>query len=333
MEKPPHIYVIGAGLIGLSTVDSLVRRGAQVSVLEKENGPAQGASFSNSGMIHPSQAWPWLEGDFYNEAMRVHALAQRSAKRLKVRMSELNLPDAKRTNGAIQLFDSIYIGQQARERYTALGVVCEDISGQAHTFGRYALHFPQDCSGDAFVYCKALEASLKDAGVVFDYAVNEAEVASVIRGNDPVVIAAGMGSVPLCHSIGVDIPVYPERGFALNFSRPDVALPDRPIMHHASRSALTVFKDHVRLSGTVGETAPEALLEIWEEIAPDVVAHLGEPINRWTGTRPMSGVGHPLIRHVKGNIWLNTGHGHMGWTLCAASGDLMAEMILDASSS
>jgi len=46
--------------MGLSTADSLSRKGARVTVVDTRNGPGQGTSFSNSGMLHPSQAMPWF---------------------------------------------------------------------------------------------------------------------------------------------------------------------------------------------------------------------------------------------------------------------------------
>ncbi|MGB6229961.1 MAG: FAD-dependent oxidoreductase, partial [Litorimonas sp.] len=59
MFNSPHIAVLGAGLIGVSVADSLLRRGAGVTLVEARGAPMRGASFANSGMIHPSQACSW----------------------------------------------------------------------------------------------------------------------------------------------------------------------------------------------------------------------------------------------------------------------------------
>lgn len=329
MEKPPHIYVIGAGVIGLATADALVAGGATVTILEKRAGSAQGASFANSGMIHPSQAWPWLKGDFLKEAQQVLALGQRSKILLQNRMSMLGLLDASRPQGCVQLFDSIIVGEAVLSVHEMLGDACEVVSGAAHTFGRFALKYPEDGSGNAYAYCQALENHLKQSGAAFEYNVSGADIAQFLDGPDPVVIAAGLGSVELCAKLNVELPLYPEQGFALNFKKPDMGLPDMPIMHHASRSAMTVFADHVRLSGTVGAKGPQSLLAVWEEIAPEIVQALGMPTMSWQEDRPMSDLGRPIISHVKDNVWVNAGHGHMGWTLSAGSGELMAEMILE----
>ena len=329
MEKPPHIYVIGAGVIGLSTADALVTRGASVTVLDKQAGSARGASFANSGMIHLSQAWPWLKGDFLKEAQQVLALGQRSKIILQDRMAMLGLQDAERAEGCVQLFDSLIVGDAVRVVHNMLRDACEIVSGAPHTFGRFALKYPGDISGNAYIYCQALENHLAQAGVTFEYNVSDTNIEQLLVCSEPVVIAAGLGSVELCAKLNVDLPLYPERGFALNFNKPDMDLPDMPIMHHASRSAMTVFEDHVRLSGTIGEEGPRSLLEVWEEIAPDIIDALGAPTLSWQGDRPMSDLGRPVISHVKDNIWVNAGHGHMGWTLSAGSGELMAELVLN----
>ena len=327
MGKLPHIMIIGAGLIGLSTADSLAARGARVSVIDCRGGPGQGASFRNSGMIHPSQARPWFDGEFEDETRAVVDLAQTSKLLLGARLQSLGLKCAERSSGCIQLFDNLSFGQQAKKQYLSLGIACEIVKDKAHTYGRYALHFPGDTSGNAYDYCRALETDIKQRRVDFIY--RQKDIPQVGHQADHVVIAAGTGSPAIASEYGVDLPVVPMRGHALNFKRPDMVLPDMPIMHHASRSALTVFDDHVRLSGTMGEGDPGALLEIWAKIAPELMSALGLPVSSWSEDRPVSSLGRPIITQLKPGLWVNTGHAHMGWTLSAGSGALMAKMILD----
>ena len=87
VSNGPHIIIIGAGLIGLSTADALLTRGAKVTILEARPGPCEGTSFSNSGMIHPSQAKSWQNLDdetYILDAARVTAdLGKLSASILK----------------------------------------------------------------------------------------------------------------------------------------------------------------------------------------------------------------------------------------------------------
>ena len=75
---------------------------------------------------------------------------------------------------------------------------------------------------------------------------------------------------------------------------------------------------------------PAALLARWREIAPGLMLRLGSPLSTWSGVRPMSPVGRPYISETSiPNLWINTGHGHMGWTLSAGSGELLAKLMLE----
>ena len=78
MQNSLNIIIIGAGLVGLSSADLLALAGHRVTVIESQHGPVYGASYSNSGMLHPSQSWPWLvdkkKGDASTAFKAVHQL-------------------------------------------------------------------------------------------------------------------------------------------------------------------------------------------------------------------------------------------------------------------
>ena len=338
MAKKFDISVIGAGLIGLSTADHLERAGYVVTVYDAASGPGAGASYCNSGMIHPSQARPWLVSDAALERMSdVHRLAKRSAALLKTRMTELGMSDSHRPDGCLQLFDSPVSREQAEHDFEKLGVQADRYRGRWDLTG-HTLNFPEDSSGNPYTYCHALFDDLLSRGVTFRFdqevrlTTDDGRIAVVAKEHthrpDHVVLAAGAQSKMLVQPIGFDIPVTPVRGYALNFTKPDTALPEVPVMHAESRSALTVFDNHVRLSGTVGEKRPDALLKIWSQIAPEIVKEFGAPTLEWHGDRPTSDLGRPIIgpSPIEG-LWINTGHGHMGWTLCAGSAEHLAGLI------
>lgn len=339
MELSPHIIVIGAGLIGLSTADSLVTKGAHVTVLDSRSGPGLGASFSNSGMIHPSQARSWLGSDMTDaEIKSIVELGQYSQELIKRRMISLGRDDIHRRAGCLQLFDTITECEEAQSNYADIGVVAMPISEAGLPLGKCGLWLPKDFSGDAYLYAKALEADITLKGVTVHYNVGSITLEpgrvsydDVILSADHIVIAAGMGSVQLAAQTGLKLPLEGVMGHAINFKKPEQNIWDTPIMHAPSHSALTVFRDHVRISGSIGLTTPDELVDIWAGIDPAYIETLGEPVSRWTAQRPVLKGPYPFIGDTPmPGIWINTGHGHMGWTLCAGSGERMAQMILDA---
>jgi len=348
MEKAPHIILIGAGLIGLSCADALIANGARVTIIEKNSYPGQGAGFRNSGMIHPSQARAWNLfglGKITNDqiAKDVFDLAKTSAELIHQRAARLDKPLKLARNGSLQIFETESTYRHALSQYDRLGVTYKALVPNKASFNRHAITFPNDSAGSAYLYSERLAASIIRRGSTilydikaFDFLLNDNRLMG-IRANDHdimsdhVIITAGFRSPDLLSSLGVNIPMIELPGFALNFNRPKnmLAIPIGPIMDHASHSAMTRFHNHIRLSGSVDTKSALDLQEIWHRIAPDMVAVLGKPVSQWRGVRPMSLLGRPFIgrSHIPG-LWVNTGHGHMGWTLSAGSGALMAQMIL-----
>lgn len=349
MRAPPHIVIVGAGLIGLSTADALQRRGARVTVLEARAAPMHGASHANSGMIHPSQACSW--GCSANDPAvdaAVFDLACQSWARMEERMRVLGLEAMRaRPPGCHQLFDDPEAARAARARLSDRGIRVELSAAGTSRFGRTTLFFPDDRSGDAFIYGLALAESIAlEGGRIITNAedVNLARYGNgravvTIAGQtlpcDHIVIASGSGSAELLDHVDVDLPLQAVRGWAADYDISEgITLPDAPVMDARTRSALTVFGDRFRLSGTWGETRIDPLLNRWSEIMPQVMAAAAAPVRTWSGLRPVSSLGRPYIGPVTGqgrfsNLWVNGGHGHMGWTLCGGSGDLLARMILD----
>ncbi len=343
--RAPHIIILGAGLIGLSSADALIRGGARVTVLETQARPLHGASFANSGMIHPSQACRWVGAMNDPEVdAAVHELAIRSRGLLIGRMGDLGLKSMQsRPAGCFQIFETEDLADHAQSRLIARGIVTERRGPEPNTFHRPSLFFPEDRSGDALAYGQALARAIEDKGGVIRTGVSRPilgrDVNGVITvaveggliGADHVVVACGSQTAEALKPVGLDVPIQSIRGWAVDFDKPEsVKLPKQPVMDAATRSALTPFEDWFRLSGTWGEESEGLLLSRWSEIMPDVMSICTEVRQIWSGERPVSAEGRPFIGPTQiPNLWINAGHGHMGWTLCAGSGDLMAEMILD----
>lgn len=324
----------------MSTADSLIERGACVTIFERHQEAGHGASRFNSGMIHPSQATPWvLDKPDKRLSRQLVSWANQSRDLLMKRRQQLGCKDFHRPSTTLKLFDDESTGLAEKTYHDEIGVRTEIYQG-LWGFGRFALKFPDDESGSAYHYCQTLIASLLKRGCSFAIgefvSIYEQSNGLYIKSNsgsqkfDRIVVAAGSDSARVLKPLGLDFPVVPVKGHALVFDRPNCELPEIPIMHGPSHSALTAFDDHVRLSGTINEESPYALQKIWGGIAPDLTDALGPPMTTWSADRPMSKIGCPIIGETSiDGVWVNSGHGHMGWSLCSWSGEALARFMLD----
>lgn len=343
MTQSPHILIIGAGLIGLANARAFIARGARVTIAERQSEIGRGAGFANSGMIHPSQAWPWVESGLSEAAQltasrSVAALAEQAPKLIKQRMQALSLGDVKRRAGCYQIFQDATARQKAKTRYETIGIDAEATQKLSHP----ALYFPDDFSGNAYDWSRAEIAALIKDGVSLHTNANitlsrsPTGVKAAVNGQnisaDHIILSAGHGTEAALKPLGLRLPIKAVRGFALDFdaSHIDMHLPEAPVMDAASRTALTIFGNVIRLSGTLGEVSARPLWQRWCRLMPELMRQLPRPHYVWSGDRPVSLLGRPIISEapLKG-LWVNTGHGHMGWTLSAASAELMARMILE----
>lgn len=215
------------------------------------------------------------------------------------------------------------------------------------------IHNLDDETGDCHRCCVALSAQLAASGIEFqwDAAVDriEADRRKVVglrlkNGRridaDAVVLAAGAQSPALAAAVGVRLPVRPAKGYSLTYTinSQDTA-PRLPVIDRDLHVAVTPLGSanhgRLRVAGTA-EFCGEDL-----RVAPGRVAHLAALARRlypevlqatdvdkprsWTGLRPLCVDGRPLIGQTRvAGLWLNTGHGHLGWTVGAASGHLLA---------
>jgi D-amino-acid dehydrogenase len=217
---------------------------------------------------------------------------------------------------------------------------------------------PSDESGDARVFTQRLAALCRERGATFlhETAIEGFEragglVAGVhvrhlrhgttmtVRG-DHFVVALGSFSAPLLRPLGIWLNIYPAKGYSatLKLKRPDDASVVS-LLDDTRKLAISRLGDTVRIAGTAemagydsgldGATARKrcaALIERYEELFPGV-ADTREP-NFWAGLRPSTPNNLPYIGRSKiANLWLNTGHGTLGWTHGAGSGQALAELI------
>lgn len=218
---------------------------------------------------------------------------------------------------------------------------------------------PSDESGDARVFTQKLAQACIARGATFLYghdilalqregqAVSGAQIAHVRTGQKRVVkgdafVAAMASYTPqLLKPLGEFLNIYPAKGYSatLRLKKPEQASVVS-LLDDTRKIAISRLGDYVRIAGTAelvgldtsldtptSRVRCDALVKRYEELFPGV-ADLGER-NYWTGLRPSTPTNIPYIGRSKkvSNLWLNAGHGTLGWTHGAGSGRALAELL------
>ena len=226
----------------------------------------------------------------------------------------------------------------------------------AHIHG--GTYTPSDESGDARVFtqklaerCAARGATFLHEHDVLGFDRRGSRIEGVIVGDratlrrttlagDHVVAAAGSFTAPLLRPLGIWLNIYPAKGYSatLRLKRPQDASVVS-LLDDTRKIAISRLGDHVRIAGTAemagydtrvdsatARVRCEALVRRYEQLFPGV-ADTSQP-NFWAGLRPSTPNNLPYIGRSKiANLWLNAGHGTLGWTHGAGSGRALAELI------
>ncbi len=197
------------------------------------------------------------------------------------------------------------------------------------------------------LHLKGRTAKGVDVRAVYSAACNTHDPEQVVHLQaDQVVVACGAYSAPLLRTVGVNLPIYPGKGYSATFKilNPDQA-PMVSIIDDVKKIAISRLGDELRVAGTIEVGGYDLTLESplararchmlskrIEEVLPGVCdtrtdEEDGSP-HYWTGLRPATPTNIPYIGQtpVRG-LWVNAGHGTLGWTHGAGSGKAMAELI------
>ena len=212
-----------------------------------------------------------------------------------------------------------------------------------------AIHYTADETGDAHRFCAALTEYVRRQGVIFafDTTVSRLEVSSgrlaavqTDKGRfeaEQCVVAAGSYSTPLLRLLGLRLPVRPVKGYSVTFvAARQASVPKIPILDDDMHAAVVPIGDAIRVAGTaefagydlaLRSARVRNLTNLAQKILPS--AGLDPATARpWCGLRAMSADGVPLIGPTPvRRLWVSTGHGHLGWTMAAGSGELLASLI------
>jgi len=210
----------------------------------------------------------------------------------------------------------------------------------------------EDESGDAHLFTQRLAALAMDEGALFlTGATIESIEASGERvtgvrlsaASDPIsadayVVALGSESPLLLNRLEIRIPVYPLKGYSITIPLSAATAPLAPTVSLSDEEAKLVYSrlgDRLRVAGTaelagydrtVNRVRCNAILERTKELFPGIAE--GAEVEYWAGLRPATPSNIPCIGRTRlANLFLNTGHGTLGWTLACGSGRALSEIV------
>ena len=211
------------------------------------------------------------------------------------------------------------------------------------------LHLPNDETGDCYMFTNALADLAKGLGVDFKFNQNVEKL--VVEGDeikgvvvdgkvltaDRYVLAFGSYSRDFLKPLNLNLPVYPVKGYSLTIPIVDPAFaPQSTVLDETYKIAITRFDQRIRVGGMAElsgfnhglNTDRRATLEmVTQDLFPG--GDLAQA-SFWTGLRPMTPDSTPIIGATGyKNLFLNTGHGTLGWTMACGSGKLISDLVIN----
>ena len=398
-----RVLVLGSGVIGTTSAWYLARAGFEVTVVDRQPGPALETSYANAGQISPGYASPWAAPGIPLKALKwlftAHAplairpgldpgqylwllqllrnctvaryavnksrmvrLAEYSRDCLDELRAETGIDYEGRQLGTVQLFrtqsqlDGAAKDIEVLQRY---GVPYELLDREgiarvepalAGVSGRLsgALRLPNDQTGDCELFTRRLQALAAQAGAEFRFGqdieglehdgsrVTGVRVAGKVERADRYVLALGSYTPQWLAPLGIRLPVYPLKGYSLTLPITQPALaPTSTILDETYKVAITRFDQRIRVGGMAEVmgfdlSLPPRRRRTLEKVVNDLYPQGGDLARAefWTGLRPATPDGTPVVGATRyGNLFLNTGHGTLGWTMACGSGRYLADVM------
>ncbi|MDP3670306.1 MAG: D-amino acid dehydrogenase [Telluria sp.] len=293
---------------------------------------------------------------------RMLRLAQYSRECLVRLRADTGIAYDERSQGTLQVFRTQHQVDEAAgdiallERYGVRHALldqqgCEAAEpALARVRGRFVggLQLPDDETGDCFKFTQALAALAQGLGVKFRYgveikrlSVDQEKIAGVLTSKgelkaDAYVLALGSYSPLLLREVGIGIPVYPVKGYSITLPVIDAqGAPQSTVLDETLKVAITRLGERIRVGGTaeitgydlrLREERRETLLHSVRELFPE--GGDSAQVEFWCGLRPMTPDGTPVLGPARyRNLFLNTGHGTLGWTMCCGSARVVADLV------
>lgn len=222
-----------------------------------------------------------------------------------------------------------------REQIAGATYTQTDESGDAHKFTVNLARMAEG-KGVRFLYGRTIRKIDRDSNGVTGVVVEHADSRTEVLTADAYVVALGSYSPLLTRPIGLDLPIYPAKGYSATIPIVDAAkAPSVSITDDAFKIVFTRLGDRMRIAGTaelsgystdLNMVRCEALTKRARVVFPGAADY--DRAEFWTGLRPSTPSNVPLIGKTKfPNLYLNTGHGTLGWTMAAGSGKALADII------
>jgi len=210
------------------------------------------------------------------------------------------------------------------------------------------LRLPNDETGDCEQFTTRLAERAAALGVKFEFnqpidrmIQSGGRIAGVQAGDatykaDRYVLALGSYSRAFAAPLSLDIPVYPVKGYSLTVPLTDAAAaPVSTVLDETYKVAVTRFDDRIRVGGMAELAGFDLRLNprrraTLELVVNDLFPGSGDvaAAQFWTGLRPMTPDSTPIVGATAySNLYLNTGHGTLGWTMACGSGQLLADLV------
>jgi D-amino-acid dehydrogenase len=399
------VIVLGAGIIGVTSAWFLAREGHEVTVVDRQPGPARETSFANGGQVSITHSTPWanpsapvdilrwlghedapllfrpraelaqwlwgarfllecLPSRTRRNVARIHEIVTYSHAVQDALTAELALEYDSVRRGILKIFTdprelAATITPAMREPGAARAfktseecLALEPALAQSRLTIHGGIYMPRDESGDAHKFAVELAAHCERAGVRFLFAtpIDTLERAgdriSAVRvrregASEPLtaeafLVCMGSYSPLLLGPVGIRVPIYPLKGYSVTVPVDDAAAaPTVSITDEAMKIVLSRLGNRLRAAGTAEVNGYDtelnaarcgAIVDRVFELFPR--AGRRDAVTLWTGLRPSTPSNVPLVGRTRyPNLFLNTGHGTLGWTMACGCARAVADLM------
>jgi D-amino-acid dehydrogenase len=397
------VLVLGGGVIGATAAYELAGDGHQITLIERQAGPALETSFANAGEVSPGYSAPWAgpgvplkavkwllmhhrplvlrphfdwrlvswvlamlrnctSARYQINKSRMVRLAEYSRDCMVALRAATGIRYDERMQGTLQLFrtqkqlDGSASDTEILDRY---GVPYQRLTGAgcieyepalARVRDKFVggLRLPGDETGDCFKFTSRIAEMAVSRGANLRFGVNirslltdGKRITGIVTDQgrlqaDAYLLALGSHSPALLSPLGIEIPVYPVKGYSITVPIANAAgAPESTVMDETHKVAVTRLGDRIRVGGTaelsgydlkLHEARRRTLMHVVGDLFPDG-GNLGRA-EFWCGLRPMTPDGTPIVGGTElPNLYLATGHGTLGWTMAAGTAKVIADLV------